>query len=331
MLLSVLNSEVPYWMSGSIAQPFWTSIDGLLCSSKVTILWLRRFNTKQGNDRYLLRFIAQACKGMGAVVTLQDSRIRQSIGQLSVSALALGIALFIFLGCVFPPFIPLAVVAVLILLLIKRKLGYSHIKLVEGIRGADAPGMNRYDWWPTNRIFVIKSDDQTWKSLIEHMMKNVHVVVCDVTNPSSSLEWEIQTALKSFLPEAMLLACGLETVNVPRKLPYDIQAQLEQVLGIDTLKRMRIFFYPKNLVGGLLLRSRVETQLTEHLAALIAVGVLASSKSRGELEPGDLEEMKECDSIFALCPYCRMELPEGSNFCRRCELEISAERKVKPF
>ena len=74
MLLSVLNSEVPYWMSGSIAQPFWTSIDGLLCSSKVTILWLRRFNTKQGNDRYLLRFIAQACKGMGAVVTLQDSQ-----------------------------------------------------------------------------------------------------------------------------------------------------------------------------------------------------------------------------------------------------------------
>jgi len=306
-----------------------TLLDGFLCRSDVTVLWLRRFNTRRRNERHLLRLIATACTGMAAVVTLQDSQVRRWQGELSTLIVIWVVAFLALASYIYPLFIPIALLITALLVMLLRRLGYKEVTVSTNIKRANFPGITKPTgtWlrktWATNRVFIVKSADQVWNELIEKMISNVDVVICDVTNISTNVVWELNAVLKRFRPEAVLLACALDWREV-RELPRDIRSDLDRLVGADTLKRMRCFFYPPDPPVGFIWPSSFEHELTEYLSTMMAVSIACAPTRFGWSWEEGVAEVRKLDLLLRrLCPYCFNELPTSKNFCPKCDLEVS--------
>lgn len=309
--------------------PGWRYIDGLLCKSRLTVLWLRRFDKKT----YLTKLIPQASLGMVSVVTLRDSNVRGQTGLLATYAWLVVILPFVAAAVVIHALIPVAIAVVLIMLFIIRQFGFLNINSVKRLERAKWPGISSgKKSWPTNRLFVIKSANHLWQELVGHLLRNVDAVVCDVTDPSINIQWELDNVLKRFPPETVLLACALQPGDDTERLPAEIERELEGSVGAETLRRMRIFFYPISCPMGILWQTSLEKRMTEYLAGLIAVTVAGSHVLHEGVGGEQLQEIHDCKLPGPqLCPYCDLELVQNSNYCKNCELYVDPAQNTSPF
>jgi len=226
------------------------------------VVWLRRFHKRERGGLRFRYFLSTACNGVGLPITIQDSSFRSSslwafaqfIPYYPVLILLVGVFV---VGVVWGErysdrslldalFLVYGVSVLLTIVLIWRRLGHKTLRasnarqwilnLVQNIR----TGRGRYD-----DVVVVKCGDDFWRDTVSTALENADAVIVDVTEPSETIVWELQTALRRMRQECILLACAANT-NTTNQLPTHVNLKLQSVIDEPTLNKMPRFFYPSS-------------------------------------------------------------------------------------
>jgi hypothetical protein len=205
------------------------------------VLWLRKFHQFGPRRTPFHLILRRATEGFALPVAVRDTRFSSNLGRGLVSLLivmpfvVIGIwllfSLVFFLVAYRTSGMPGGIIFSYLIAACAAALGtwpvYELVKRrgVAVLVGADAgeATSQRLGLLETSRrayaggAYVIKTDDEHWQDVVEVSIKRASAVIVDVTEVSSNVLWEIETALQRKGPEALILAWGM---NVPRPFPY---------------------------------------------------------------------------------------------------------------
>jgi hypothetical protein len=226
------------------------------------LIWLRRFNQRERGPAALSRLMTIACRGVAVPITLQDSSFHTSYVAVldnfrffALSALLLLIALGLafaggtVLSLVFPRLDETSWTIGLLPLVVlpglwreARRLGYRELEPDEtaALDRSLAEVRNRRSL--TAGILVLKCADRAWRDVVSRALDRADAVLIDVSDPSTSLLWELQVASKRLPPSSILLACRTPQGRA-EPLPEEVAAQVRAAVGEEMASLMRVVCY----------------------------------------------------------------------------------------
>ncbi len=202
------------------------------------VVWLRKFHQTGRSRTPFHRVLRKACAGLGVPITVRDTRFPASfmmaLGRLLLVTPMLAIGLELFWA--FSLFVLISwfgnlpggfVLAFGLSLAATAAVGWFVYGLVVksrgviAIGGSDAPertrrlldGIERRPYAYPGFV-VLKTTDEHWQDVLRLTIKRASVVIVDVSETSSNVEWEIGTALELHQPERLILAQGIDSYRM---------------------------------------------------------------------------------------------------------------------
>ncbi len=259
-------------------------------------IWLRRFH---GSKPRRLRFnmlLNRACPGLCVPITVQDSVFKTSYyssgsRMLLVAPIVFGLGILLYLLCAVTIAVGLAKLGggdgltislgLLMALVPLGLFGYAvkkqmikrgHIALtprnaIEEVGSTLQKITQRKLGF--QGVMIFKCPDEVWQQVVSLGISRASAVIIDVSDLTENVLWELRTSLEKHRPESVLLTFGVPK-NTREELPRIIWAELEKVVGSDSLSRLRVFYYPAEQPPPGLSRGRLYTNLSKGLSAELA-------------------------------------------------------------
>jgi hypothetical protein len=231
-----------------------------------SVFWIRRFNLRTQDDKPIARTLANACTGLGYLVTVRNETISTSreLGEVRVwiTYLASGLLavfawqkytesdreLSFLLGFRVNTgqpelFWSLVITCALAAVLIAWRTAF--------IRLGGATYMDRisdtFKQIHLNRgLFagpiIFKCDDRIWRDVVEYTLSEADVVIADISDVSSYTLWEIETAARLVGPDRMIFLSTKSREGM-REIPEDTWRALSSSCSGDLLGQAQILFY----------------------------------------------------------------------------------------
>jgi hypothetical protein len=249
--------------------------------TKYFLIWFRKFNQDYKHSYRFTHVLDIACRDLCIPITIQDSSFKRSYTGilskwlwiyilfggfiLAVWAVLSIIIIYILIIILFPGsgpsyegqilVLPICIVgfiaSVLIIISIFYKFrerldlrGFYSLDIETGIHKAGrilSKIIRRL--FVYHGILVMQCPDAVWKQIVEFVLGSANVVLIDVSEPTESLLWELETSLRNKPKHSIVIACGIRK-NEPEQLPKEVHEAVLHITGESDLGGLKVFYYP---------------------------------------------------------------------------------------
>lgn len=256
-----------------------------------SVLLLRKFKKRKGSIWSLGQLLGDVCDGIAVPITIQDQSFHGTSSpkiELAKKLIFFAIFLICIITCIFLSGISQKANAGLIIsiflftifkitadkLLDRLDLGEQSTYNFRIFSIIDAIRSKQYRFFGTQ---VIRLHNDTWRSGVSTILKEVNAAVIDVTEHSNNIEWEIKETYIHLPARAVILT--FDCLKYPYKggdieLPIIIKSWLGSIIEPNDLSQSRIIPY---------MSSGLVTYLHKHWRAMVSIAITASIEQKEEV------------------------------------------------